>query len=213
MKQIPISKDTNQNWNSLLLLVKEILTEDYNNNPHIQMLLGLEADCWYLEKQLLGLKRAPAATGNHHAFEGGLVAHLLEMWNLWDLLRPICLAEPYISDERVLKAILYHDLHKGHKTYLLESLDPWKTSYHNGPDDMLMGSDVKTIHILATWGITPDYQQMNALINAEGGYSKIKTKWVSALAKLCYTLDELSGNVQSRIKDRTFLDLRTAESF
>lgn len=157
----------------------------------------------------LGFKRAPAAKGNHHAFEGGLVYHLLEMWGIWLHLREDVLTENYITDARVLKAIINHDLHKAYKTYRLETEAPWQTEYGDDPTDMLMTTDIKSLWILNTHGITLDPEQMNALLWAEGGFAKIKPKWCSTLSKLCYMLDEMSGNVLARIETRTLLDHRS----
>lgn len=156
----------------------------------------------------LGFRRAPAAKGNHHAFEGGLVYHLLEMWGVWLHLREDVLTENYITDARVLKAIINHDLHKAYRTYKLMQDDPWQTEYGDDPTDMLMTTDIKSLWILGNHGIQLDPEQMNALLWAEGGFAKIKPKWCSTLSKLCYMLDEMSGNVLARIETRTLLDHR-----
>jgi hypothetical protein len=68
------------------------------------------------QKHYLGFYRSPAARRNHHAYEGGLVQHLLEMWSLWEQLKPKLNAPPFISDERVFKAIILHDLHNAYRT-------------------------------------------------------------------------------------------------
>lgn len=180
-------------------------------NRYLEMLNALGPDIHEPgDLVYLGMQRAPAATGNHHAFEGGLVYHLLEMWAIWERLKPDLEAQPHISDERILKAIIHHDLHKAHRTYVLESEDPWKTRYGEDPTDMLMTNDTKSIWLLNQHGIRLDPEQMNALLWAEGGFAKIRPKQCTALSKLAYCLDELSGNVASRIYTKTLIDLKKA---
>lgn len=213
----PQKGDLRGNWDKMISLIKEIIGEEDPTGDevvnHVALLDSIKRDEERNGDILLGLLRAPAAKGNHHAYEGGLMYHLLEMWQVYCGLRAHygvdLLFEDCITDARVLKAIIYHDIHKAYLTFRLIDADEWQTDYCNHETDQLMGSDMKSLWIITQVGIHPDPQQINALINAEGGYAKIKTRWVSSLAKLCYTLDELSGNVLSRIDTRTVLDLRT----
>jgi hypothetical protein len=172
----------------------------------LRLLDTLKEDPPNEHKHYLGFYRSPAARRNHHAFEGGLVQHLLEMWSLWEQLKPQLNAPPFISDERVLKAIILHDLHKAYRTYQLMSSDPWEVRHGDDETDMLMGTDVKSLWLAQRAGITLDPEQINALLWAEGGFSNIRPRWCSVLAKVCYALDELSGNGLARIRKRTFLD-------
>lgn len=164
---------------------------------------------------LLGFRRAPAATRNHHAHSGGLIAHLLEMWGIYQHLQtayPQLTQPPYITPARVLKAIITHDLHKAYRTFILPNPDPlalWKTEYANDPSDLLATPDTKTLAILARYSIALDDLQLNALLWAEGGFSQIRPKTTSVLAKLCYLLDEMSGNVLARISNHTLVDHKT----
>jgi hypothetical protein len=86
------------------------------------------------------------------------------------------------------------------------SSDPWEVRHGDDETDMLMGTDVKSLWLAQRAGITLDPEQINALLLAEGGFSNIKPRWCSVLAKVCYALDELSGNGLARIQKRTFLD-------
>lgn len=171
----------------------------------------------YVGDQLLGLRRAPAAKGNHHAFEGGLVYHYLEMWDIWTIWanRFYLRTTSHMNDDRVLRGIINHDLHKAYRYYRLVSTAPWQvelaTDYRKQslePSDTLVIENVKTIQILNHHGITMDDEQMNALLWSEGGFSKTKPQWCSILAKLLYLLDEFSGNVIGRIEKGTWLDHR-----
>lgn len=157
-----------------------------------------------------GFERAPAARGNHHAFEGGLVYHLLEMWACWQTIRPNFICEPYVSDSRVIRAILAHDLHKAFRTYVVVSRDPWTVEYANekDPSNMLMDDTIKSLWLLGRFGVPMDPEQLNALCWAHGGFSDIRPKWSTVLAKVCYLLDEMSGNGIARIDARTFLNVR-----
>lgn len=168
-------------------------------------------------KLLLGFYRAPAAKGYHHAYEGGLIAHLLEMWHTYTVLRdnfPVLTQQgEHITDSRVLTAILAHDLHKAYLTFVLDEAayaeGRWSTSYASDhPSENLLTHDVKSLSLLMRYGISMDDEQLNAFCWAEGGWSSIQPKWTSVLAKLCYLLDEFSGNVLARIAARTLLDHR-----
>lgn len=198
-----------QQWAKLEALINSHMKSDCHH--HVMMLKRLKDDEIIGSTQYLGAFRAPAAKGNHHNFEGGWVDHLLEMWNLWLNWRDHVDGQhpPYITDERVLKAILYHDLHKVDHEFCLVNTNPWEVVYDTKhPHHHLMTKNFKTIHLLMQAGIYVDPEQMNALECSEGGWADTKPKWSSVLAKLVYTFDEQSGNVLARIEKRTFLDLR-----
>lgn len=202
LKQLPSRKNLGSNWADLGGLIDYHLTDV---QQHHRLLDSLATDRGYL----LGMYRAPAAKGNHHAFEGGLVFHLLEMWFFWqEMWRPTIEQNEYINDERILKGIIYHDLHKAYRTFELKSYQPWQTDYAREYTDQMMTNTIKNIWLLMREGIDLDVQQMNALCWAEGGFSEIKPKQCSVLAKVLYLIDETSGNVRSRIDDRTYLELR-----
>jgi hypothetical protein len=158
----------------------------------------------------LGLRRAPAAKANHHAYEGGLLAHLIEMWRLHkqvlgpNLLGVKELELAQITDGRVLTAILSHDLHKGIRTYIWRDESMWRVERGNDDSDGFMTHEMKSIAFLMSHHIILDEIQMNAFCWAEGGFSTIKPKYTSILAKYCYILDELSGNVLARVQQRDF---------
>lgn len=199
----------------LRILVRSHMTAEGAADAYEAMLLKLQKDTVTCDRKgetvtMLGFERAPAAKGNHHAYEGGLTQHLLEMWSTWlvwsshwDIKDPL-----FVSDDLVLRAIINHDLHKSHRTFGLVNEDPWEVRYVDDLTDMLMTSDVKTMWMLNEFNIPMDARLYNALIQAEGGYSKIVPKWGSVLAKICYLLDEWSGNVISRAEDGTWLNVR-----
>lgn len=188
------------------------LASTYTDAGHTNMLSQLAWD--FVEpdgRTLLGARRAPAAKRNHHAFEGGWCYHILEMWSLWSTLKEnpvIGRPHPDLNDERVFKAILYHDLHKIHRTYRLLSLDPWITEYANeDPTERMMTWSTKSLWLLNKYKIELDPVQYNALLWSEGGWSEHarKLKGGSVLAKVAYLLDELSGNVIGRIEQDTYV--------
>lgn len=209
-----------ENFNTLKALVAEHLPLE-ESLKYLKMLDALADDTTDEKgRTLLGFVRAPAAKGNHHDREGGLIAHLLEMWHVYTVLRagyPQLDQPPHITPARVLTAIVCHDLHKGYRTFTLippegkavwEAGDPWKADYAQDLSDQLTTHDIKTLAILARHGIALDDEQLNALCWAEGGWSHIQPKFTSVLAKLCYLLDEMSGNVLERIHKRTLLNHR-----
>lgn len=208
----PRKGDLEGNWNRLRALITYNLVGEAQQ-ANLRMTYGLLQDQVDKQGTWLGLKRAPAAKGNHHAFEGGLIYHMLEMWQVYQHMKAILPQEiKQISEERVLQAILLHDVHKAYKTYLLKRQEPWEVDYGNDDTDMLMTSDVKSMWIAMEYRVPLDPEQINALLWAEGGFAKIKPRWTTVLAKLCYLLDEMSGNVLARIQTRTLLDHRNPVS-
>lgn len=211
MSHTPQSYDPLENWNKLHSLVSVNMSIE-DGAAYGQMLDALADNIWDSEKDIMyaGFMHAPAATGNHHAYEGGLVRHLLEMWDIWLLLRDRWLHSPHITDDRVLKAIINHDLHKAYRTYVMniEGLVTKSHSYGRDETDTLLTSDTKSIWLLMKHNIKLDVEQLHALLWAEGGFSKIKPKETSALAKICYLLDEASGNVQARLDEGTVVHRR-----
>lgn len=159
-------------------------------------------DAYYL----LGMERAPAAQGNHHNFEGGLIYHYHEMWDTWLHMRGgLVQHDEHVTDERVLCGIINHDIHKGWRTYRLESVDPWQVQYAEDQTDKLLSKDYrrpqgtfKNLFILQKHQVPLDEIDYNVILNAEGGWSKTQTYWCTVVAKLCYLLDEMSGNVMGR---------------
>ena len=197
------------NWEKLVSLTASTLPS-VEAEAFLRLLDALKEDQPNGKNPISGFTGHRQPKGNHHAYEGGLVQHLLEMWGLWGRLKPQLNAPPFVSDERVLRAIVLHDLHKAYRTYELISGEPWEVQYGQDETDMLMGADVKSLWLAQRAGIKLDPEQINALLWAEGGFSNIRPRWCTVLAKVCYALDELSGNGLARIEKRTFLDRATA---
>lgn len=165
---------------------------------------------------LLGMHDAPASVSRHHTFQGGLVAHMLEMWDLWKAhIRPIFVKrdQPWnFTDSDVLRAILHHDLNKVWR-YKLSGTDPllitpWQVSYANELDrlDRLLGPTNKSLFLLQQRGIKLGPLHYNALLCAAGGYGEIQPRASTVFAKTIYLLDELSANVVNRLDTGKFWD-------
>lgn len=166
------------------------------------MLCTLAPDYNVRDVKYLGFKRAPAASRNHHAYEGGLVKHYLEMWDLWsNVLLGRLPPSPLLTGERILKAIILHDLHKGYCTFVETPGENEFASYGRDMSESYLTMAGKTLWIMGHHGIVIDEIQMNALEWSEGGFSKTKPRGDSVLAKVAYLLDELSGNVIGRIEN------------
>lgn len=204
------------NFTALKTVVFRTLTPSMADN-YLRMMNSLRDDELVAEdgRTYLGLLRAPAAKRNHHATEGGLVRHLLEMWDIykaWCTHWPLAEQSPHINDERVLCAILNHDIHKAYRTFYQLDSPEWAVEYgyrnKEKPEltDGLMTESVKSMWILSQYGITPDAEQMNALCLSHGGFSEIVPKRCTPLAKLMYLIDEFSGNVLEPIRQKDFLD-------
>lgn len=185
------------------LLVRAVVSEP-NRSAYLTLIEELSPD----HGDMLGLARAPAAKRNHHNQEGGLLRHYAEMWEWWTVLRNKLPRDETLSDERVLCAIINHDIHKAYKTFRLVNLSPWETEYSNDTSERLMTWEAKSIWLLMKYGVQMDELQMNAFLWSEGGWSKTQPSWSSVLARVAYLLDELSGNVQERLRKGTVLDVR-----
>ena len=159
---------------------------------------------------LLGMRRAPASHQRHHDAEGGLVAHLLQMWDLWLSVRRVLVdhgpLHPQLSDWNVWRGILNHDLNKVWK-YKLVSLEPWTVEYAKEDDrlGMLLGDVGKVEFFLGKNKIHLSVLLMNALLTSEGGFSPSPRPHAeTVLAKMLYILDELSANVVDRLQNGRF---------
>jgi len=164
--------------------------------------------------QMYGFINAPAAKRNHHAYRGGLVIHLLEMWAIWDQrFRADFEQTTQVNDKRILEGIIFHDLHKAYRTFRSIEFQsdvalPWGAEYVKGdPDSESLTPETKTLWILQWYGVALDVTQYNALLWSEGGWAKIQPRWSSVLAKVLYLLDEYSGNVLSRMQSNTWRDV------
>lgn len=180
---------------------------------YIQLLNDLRHDRIINGVTYLGMYRAPGSKNRHHDVEGGLVAHLLQMWALWVDLRQIFREHkgfhPLLTDSNVWKCILHHDLNKVWKYKLVETEDKsWAVDYSDEPLGELLGDDVhKVIFFLNQRGIKLTVPLYNALITAEGGYSRQpRPKADSVLAKVAYLLDDMSANIIDRLQNNRFWD-------
>lgn len=161
----------------------------------------------------LGLKNAPAAKANHHAYVGGLTLHMLEMWTFWLDLRERFIGEgiprdPLITDSNVFLGILVHDLHKAWNTFVSDTSIPSGVNYGTHPTSLLMTNDQKSAYILQFF-FNIDAVMANCMYSSEGGYAKDAPKTQTTLAKLVYILDELSSNVLARTQQGNSMDNRT----
>lgn len=201
--------EVHDNWERLFDIVEKHVGEGYEG--YRLLLENLKSDHHEPDGTIiLGFMRAPAAKRNHHALEGGLVKHYLEMWDAWEVMRDsgIWKVVPgHLDNDRIIKAIINHDIHKAYFTFELESDCPWQTTYTNHYNEKAMTWGGKCIWILGQNGVELDALQMNALQHSEGGWAESPPKWGSVLAKAAYLLDEISGNVMSRIEDGTLLNV------
>lgn len=183
-----------------------------------------EADCWSAlftglqeSGDSLGFKDAPAGKGQHHAYKGGLVVHLLEMIEMAPevikLVNATCTKtvcsrvsqSEYEADslyaltfEDVLRVVLLHDLHKAHNTFY-EKPDGSLDYIRNNESDM-MSANAQSLALSSSFGLNyaSRLSVMNALESSEGGWAKVHPRFCTPLAKVCYLLDELSANVVAK---------------
>jgi hypothetical protein len=217
------TEDLDNNWNRLIeitstlivsgqLSSRDAMSADDELARYMLLLNDVRHDRMKEDVCLLGMRRAPASKNRHHNVEGGLVRHLLQMWEIWvgmkAILRDHRAQHPLLNDANVWKCILHHDLNKVWK-YRLENGDPWKVDYASDTDRLtyLLGDVNKVMFLLSKHGIHLSLPLFNGLITAEGGFSlSPRPKTESVLAKMAYLLDEMSANVIDRLQTNRFWD-------
>jgi len=196
------------NFNELINLVGEVVQGDRAADI-VDMMEAIASDSQTLEGTILGFIHAPAAKRNHHAYIGGLVVHLLEMWAVWEeRFRQDFEQTTEINDRRILEGVIFHDLHKAFETFIAMKPSPGLESQiiylRDDPDNESLTWATKTLWILQWHEIPLDNRQYSALLWSEGGWAETPPKWCSVLAKVLYLMDEYSGNVLSRMQDSTW---------
>lgn len=89
-----------QNWQELAGRLRSF------TNPHLRRL----AESYLSDERLVGrLRRAPAGVKTHHAYEGGLLRHLVDLMRLAAAVAP---AYPQLDAEMLLMGVFLHDLGK-----------------------------------------------------------------------------------------------------
>lgn len=199
-------EDREYNFNTLLGIVKVHLPPEW-----LAMLNGLAEDVEFQGVSYLGMKDAPAAKGNHHAYLGGLVQHMLEMWNTYHDLKRFMASDDLINDSNVLQGILVHDLHKAWATFVLDEKSVSGLNYGPHPSEGLLTHNQKTLYLLGQAGVKLDLAVSNTLHCSEGGWAEKHPKWSTTLAKLVYILDEYSGNILARSRGGNNVDLRSQQ--
>lgn len=201
--------DVHANWTQLHRLVNNVLSESLAPK-YANLLHGLRDDRDSHEGRLLGMYAAPASKDRHHDFQGGLVHHLLEMWKLYEwhrtAFKDMHMDLTKIDPSSVLRAIIHHDLNKVWRYKLIPHETEWLVDYADDHVTKLLGSTHKSLHLLMMYHIPLDVVLHNALITAEGGYTKNPPQEMTAFAKLLYFLDDMSANVVSRLHQGRFLD-------
>lgn len=195
-----------ENWKVLQELIANRLG-DYSQS-FLAMCEELADDFTIDGATYAGFVNAPAGVGQHHNYFGGLVEHLLEMWQVYVQLKPMLPAETKaeVDDAKVLMAIIVHDLHKSYLNYRVLN-DDEKTgknekrffAYAERPETRLLNQDQHSALVLSRHTVQLPLIVWNSLYCSEGGYKENPPKDVSALAKLVYLLDEFSSNVIYRM--------------
>jgi len=198
-----------ENFDELICLVYGVIGGDRAESI-VEMMRAIAVDSTVHDGTVLGFINAPAAKRNHHAYKGGLVIHLFEMWTVWThRFREDFEQTTEVNDKRILEGIIFHDLHKAYQTFIKPAMPDGHASadpiYLRGdPDNESLTWATKTLWLLQRHGIVLDVRQYSALLWSEGGWAETQPKWCSVLAKVLYLMDEYSGNVLSRMQDNTW---------
>ncbi len=150
-----------------------------------------------------GMLLAPASVAHHHSYTGGLVSHILEMWEIYQespYLHGADMLKAQVTTESILLGIIVHDLHKAVYNYRICTKEEFEKSgrivaYSDHMSVKHLNPDQRTMAVLAEHGIALPVLQLNALFSSEGGYAKNPPQSISVLAKTLYLLDDMSANV------------------
>ncbi|PIU01487.1 hypothetical protein COT68_02955 [bacterium (Candidatus Torokbacteria) CG09_land_8_20_14_0_10_42_11] len=159
----------------------------------------------YLEKTKLAkfageyrasFDRAPAATGHHHNFTGGLILHTAEILEIMLRLAKflpynnVGYSKPDFTEEEIVVSAYLHDFAKI-VTYVEDAKDAWRWN------DIELPAEVWTLNELAKAGISLSENELNALLYAEGGWSDFKefVKNMKPLAVVLHMADMWSAKV------------------
>ena len=95
---------SNEGIGKLLVQLRQFV--DSLGNPQLKSLA-----CHYLDNDELAMKlsQAPAGVKNHHAYQGGLLHHVVSLMELVDVVAP---QYPQVDRDLVLMGVLLHDLSK-----------------------------------------------------------------------------------------------------
>ena len=141
--------------------------------------------------RVFGLYDAPAGKGVHHAYQGGLVEHLLEMKYYLDLFANSCLDTPQGLDMQAMyEGAFLHDLHKGFMHFYEKedgTIDYWNSAW-----SAFMTPDQKTYAMLMEVGTKITSKVQHIVNNSQGGWAENPSKEATVEAKLVYLADELS---------------------
>ena len=95
---------SSQNVGKLMARLRELLLG--MNNPHLRALV----ECFLIDDEFVGkFMTAPAGIKNHHAYQGGLVEHVVTLLNLADRVGALY---PEVDRDLLLTGIFLHDIGK-----------------------------------------------------------------------------------------------------
>lgn len=171
---------------------------------------GLKFDRIHKGISYCGFLNAPAAKGVHHARTGGLVQHLLEMFELWKTISStIATDNKVLTGQNVAATIILHDLHKAYFHFAKDGAEVSGYNYGKHPISSLLTDDQKTMYIVQHYDVKLNAYVLNAVYNSEGGYAKNPPRFQTTLAKIVYILDELSTAI-NRTKQGNIVDIRSS---
>lgn len=193
------------NWNCLMDILPINLRPLFDMYKHSHLLEDGDKHV-----RVFGIYDAPAGKGVHHAYQGGLVVHLLEMKYYLDCFTH-CLdgpsggPHPDLDLEAMYEGAFLHDIHKGFMHFYEKedgTLDYW-----NGAWSAFMTPDQKTYAMLMEAGVKISPKVQHIVNNSEGGWAENPSKEVTVEAKLAYLADELSV-VNSRLQQGNSKSIR-----
>lgn len=194
------------NWDELMEIMPVNLLPLFNTYKSSHL---LEDDGKHI--RVFGIFDAPAGKGVHHAYQGGLVLHLLEMKYYLDkfadelLDGPSGKKNPCLDMDSMYQGAFLHDIHKGFMHFYEK--DDGTIDYWNGAWSTFMTPDQKTYAMLMESGVRISAKVQHIINNSEGGWAENPSKEATVEAKLVYLADELSV-VNSRIQQGNIKSIR-----
>jgi hypothetical protein len=187
------------NWNELQRYIPEHLKPIFSRYNH---------DVQVEDVQILGLMCAPAGKGVHHAYQGGLVEHILEMvyyLNSFDSLLDESDNRASLDHAAMIEGALLHDIHKGFMHFYVQKDGSF--DYYKGAWNAFNTPNQKTIAMLMECDVIISPKVLHILNCSEGGWAENAPREATVEAKLVYVADELSV-VNSRLKQGNTKSIR-----
>lgn len=141
---------------------------------------------------------APAGRRRHHSYSGGLLSHIVQMIEIAFVIyhQNTYPFKGVLNKGDIVIGCFIHDIHKAINTFIYDTKSN-KVVFAYNYKNKYLPDDFQSIKILMDFGIKLSEQHMNAIIMAEGGFSKVMDEdtEMSKLAVLVHMADLYSSQI------------------